>query len=203
MAAGIEVAAQWLQGSEKLAPFMEGGTFKFGAPELTVVYEVDGVRLRARFDYVLPGVLVDLKTYRPWRNTGEPTKAIVQAIGNFRYDLQAAAYFEAFDAAKQLWRDGKVFGPDPYDGFLDMVFDRPEPPVWLWIMVKGDGAPRPRIVEFPRHLTVFKTAEIMIDNALRNFREMRDRFGLAADWQSDDPVVVLENEDFPAWFGIN
>lgn len=203
MADGIEVAASWLQNAEKLRSLMENGTFKFGAPEVTIVYEIDGVRLRARFDYVLPGVLIDLKTYRPWSNAAEPVKPIVQAIGNYRYDLQAAAYFEAFEAARALWLQGTVFGAEPYDDFLKLVFERDDLPTWLWLMVKNDGAPRPRIVEFPRTLTAFKTAEVLIGLALRNYRELRDRFGLDADWQSDDPVLVLDDTDFPSWFGIS
>lgn len=203
MATGIEIAAQWLQSNKKLASFMDGGTFRFGAPEVTIIYEVAGVRLRARFDYVLPGVLIDLKSYRPWKNTGEPVRAVTQAIGNFRYDLQAAAYFEAFENARELWLSGKVFGSEPYGDFLKMVFERTDPPTWLWIMVKGDGAPRPRLVEFPRELTVFQTAQIQIGTALSNYRQMLDQYGPDADWQPDDDVIVLANEDFPNWFGIN
>ena len=198
----IDLAATWLQGSKKLAPFMEGGTFTFGAPEVTIIYEVNGVRLRARIDYLLPGVIVDLKSYRPWRN-GDPRSTIVQAIGNFRYDLQAAAYAEAFDAAEKLFREGKVFGAEPYPDFLNMVFDRDDPPTWLWIMVKGDGAPRPRIVEFPRTLTVFRIAQDQIQTALSNYQQNLAEYGAENDWQPDDKVIVLDNESFPAWFGIN
>lgn len=198
----INLAAEWMQADPMIAPIMEDGTFQFGSPELTVIYELDGVRCRARFDYMIPGRILDLKRYSPWRN-GDPLVGITQAIGNFRYDLQAADYLKAFDQGVKLYRAGKVFGAEPYDHYLDKTFGTAKRPKWVWVFVKGEGAPQPRVVELPHNLTVFKVAETQVDLAVERYRQNVETYGLDRDWRPETGAIHLADEDFPAWFGRN
>lgn len=202
----INLAAQWMQADPMLAPIMQDGTFQHGSPELTIIYDARGVRCRARFDYLIPGEvrpkIIDLKRYSPWRN-GNPLLGITQAIGNFRYDLQAADYIEAFKHGVELYRAGKVFGAEPYDGYLDRTFGADELPDWIWTFIKGDGAPQPRVVKLPAELTVFKVAQTQIEMALQSYIENVAAHGLDKDWSPIPGAIVLDDSDFPAWFGRN
>jgi hypothetical protein len=199
----INLAAEWMQADPMISPIMEAGTFKFGSPELTVIYDLpNGIRCRARFDYMIPGRIIDLKRYSPWRN-GNPLIGITQAIGNFRYDLQAADYLKAFDHGAELYRAGMVFGPEPYEGFLEKTFGAGERPKWVWVFVKGEGAPQPRVVEMPHDLTVFKIAETQVEQAIENYRRNVTAYGLDRDWSPEPGAIRLADEDFPAWFGRN
>ena len=200
MADEIELAASWMQADEMISPIMRGGSFVFGASELTVIYDVDDVRCRARFDHLIPGRIIDLKRYSPWRNGGA-LEGIVQAIGNYRYDLQAADYINAFEHGARLFREGKVFGTEPFDGFLEKTFGAGEMPKWVWVLVKGVGAPQPRVVELPTTTTVFKIAQTQIETAINNYRTNRDRFGLDKDWRPAPGAFLLADEDFPSWHG--
>lgn len=200
----INLAAEWMQADPMIAPIMENGTFQFGSPELTIIYEVKGVRCRARLDYLLPGAerpkIIDLKRYSPWRN-GDPLIGITQAIGNFRYDLQAADYQAAFQVGAELYRAGKVFGTEPYDGFLDRTFGADEPPDWIWVFIKGEGAPQPRVVKLPTDLTVFQVAQTQIEIGFQRYLDNVAKHGLDRDWAPVPGAITLADEDFPSWFG--
>lgn len=198
----INLAAAWMQADPMISPIMKDGTFQFGSPELTIIYEINGIHCRARLDYLIPGRIIDLKRYSPWRN-GNPLIGITQAIGNFRYDLQAADYLKAFERGVELYRAGKVFGDEPYDGFLEKTFGTDDPPKWVWVFVKGEGAPQPRVVEMPHNLTVLKIAETQIDLAIENYRRNVVAHGLDRDWSPEPGAIRLADEDFPAWFGRN
>lgn len=198
----INLAAEWMQADPMISPIMKDGTFQHGSPELTIIYDVRGVRCRARLDYLIPGRMIDLKRYSPWRN-GNPLKGITQAIGNFRYDLQAADYFSAYREGIKLAAAGKVFGNEPYGGFVDQTFGTGEDPKWVWVFIKGEGAPQPRVVELPTELTVFKVAQDQIEGAIENYRKNVKTFGLDRDWAPIPGAIHLDDSDFPAWFGNN
>lgn len=66
-----------------------------GAPEVSVFAEVDGVPSKARFDRLLDGVGVDLKT-----TTAKPGEhSLMRAVIDWGYDLQAAHYLSTARAA--------------------------------------------------------------------------------------------------------
>lgn len=66
-----------------------------GAPEVSVFAEVDGVPSKARFDRLLDGVGVDVKT-----TTAKPSPhALMRTVLDFGYELQAAHYLDVAAAA--------------------------------------------------------------------------------------------------------
>lgn len=80
--------------------------------EVSVLYEVDGIPLRFRFDSLLPAANVDLKTLGNVREVG-PTalsRAVSKRIGDGALDVQAAVSFEARRAAYQFIGLGWVYG---------------------------------------------------------------------------------------------
>lgn len=82
-----------------------------GSPEVSVFAEVDGVPSKCRFDRLLDGVGIDLKT-----TTAKPgTHSLTRAVIDYGYDLQAVHYLEVARAAGvELDRFVFVFvGKDP------------------------------------------------------------------------------------------
>lgn len=194
----LHVAVQWMQADSLLKEVMEDGAFTKGAAEVSVFYDLDGVRLKARFDYLLGHAIVDLKTFATMYQES-PGYAIPRAIIRQRYDLQAASYVKAWRAAKQLWQDGQVYGSEPWQGFLAKVFDRDDP-FWIWVFLKSNGAPQPFVRRLPIDGMVFGTAMFTIERAINTYREKVAEFGADADWPPRHEAEVLDNSDFPAWF---
>lgn len=201
MAKEIAVAVQWLSRHPKVKGVMDDGAFVGGAPEVSYFYEDQGVRLKARFDYVYPSLLVDLKSFRPWQPT-ETRRAVVKAIRSFRYDHQSAAYRKALAAAREEFVAGTlpVHGEPPTDTFLDLLFEQDEV-TWVWLMVKAKGAPTVSLVEFPTDLDVYAAAYAEMDAAIHKYAQLRDRFGDDKDWEPDPDVIILQRDDFPPSFG--
>lgn len=210
----VETAAEWLQAHSKTGPVMKGGTFRSGAPEVTMVYEYRGVRLKARFDYLYPTLAIDLKSYRPWSNGGSTMAAIKSAIEKMGYDIQSAAYRRAFDAMRALYEAGelKVYGEPPTEDFVDRMFAAAHEVDdghgnmvssfrWLWVMVKASSAPQVSILEFPKELLIFEAADRNVEDAIDIFIKMRDKFGLDQPWRPSEEVIVLADEDFRPSFG--
>jgi hypothetical protein len=199
--AQIEVASRWVQRDPLLSAVMEDGTFKDGAPEVSVFYEDRGVRLKCRFDRLLRHAIVDLKTFAPFFLTGALESAVVKVLERMRYDLQAAAYLRGWQRARDLFAAGKVFGEEPFPGFLEQCFDRPEP-AWIWIMVKTKGAPQPLVVDWKAKSARAAAAD-MVEHAIDRFIELRDRHGERAEWPPERQAFTITDADLPAWWGRN
>jgi hypothetical protein len=193
---GIQIAARWMQLDSLLSPVMADGAFVLGAPEVSVFYEDAGVRLKARFDYLLGHAIVDLKSFSVMYKE-VPRYGITKAIIRNRYDLQAAAYVRAHRAAKQLFKDGKIFGPCP-EGLLEKVFAKD--PMWIWVFLKKNGAPQSYVRDLPLNGLVFDVAATTTDKAIQAYRELSQQHGADSDWPPNNPHDTLDSEDFPSWF---
>ena len=206
--AHIERAAQWMQRDRYLSPVMEDGTFTAGASEVSIFYEDNGVRLKARLDHLLSHAVVDLKSFRPF--FAEPVRpAAMKAVARMRYDLQSAAYMRALKAAAKLYAEGKVFNCPYKPDFLESVFAalkiaestprHPDALKWIWVLIKASGAPQPIVAEFDLSSMIFKTAAMQIEDAIKHYRNNVDRFGLDQDWVPENPSQHWGDQDFPAY----
>lgn len=196
----IERAAQWMQRDAILAPVMEDGTLIAGASEVSIFYEENGVRLKARLDHLLAHAVVDLKSFRAIM--AERLKpAAKKAVSRMRYDLQAAAYIRALRAAAKLHASGKVFDNPYQPEFLDTVFKTlaAKQMKWIWVLIKASGAPQPVIAEFELGSMIFRQAAVDIDDAINNYRDLTAKFGLDSDWVPNNSAEVWGDQDFPAW----
>lgn len=198
--AQVELAAQWAQRDPLLKDVMEDGTFSHGAPEVSIFYEDRGVNLKARFDRLLRHAIVDVKTFAPMFD-GPIETSFLKTIDRLRYDLQCAAYIRAWHRAKILFAEGKVFGAEPFPGFLKECFDRPEPK-WFWVMVKSKGAPQPLVVDWKADFAKKAAAE-KVERAIEDYIRLRDEFGDESDWVPSRGAVTIEDIDLPAFFGRN
>jgi hypothetical protein len=105
----VVISSAMISQNPELAP-----VFKNGISEVSVFWERDGVRRKARFDYLkqaspLQGGVGDLKGIaNPYDIDFEA--ACYNDIARYRYDMQSAHYLEARYFLPKLIADGAVFG---------------------------------------------------------------------------------------------
>ncbi len=83
-------------------------TFTTGLPEVAILFEIGGIKLKAKLDYIKPGKVVDLKTFSA--SFMDARKASFKAIADYKYGIQAVVYLHAMKKARELVNEGKVFG---------------------------------------------------------------------------------------------
>ncbi|MHB1086746.1 MAG: PD-(D/E)XK nuclease-like domain-containing protein, partial [Minisyncoccota bacterium] len=192
--AQIETAARWVQRDPLLSAVMEDGTFSHGAPEVSIFYEDRGVRLKARLDRLLRHAIIDLKSFAP-RSVGKIEHLALVAIRRMNYDIQAADYLRAWRYAKELFAAGKIYGEQPFSTFLEECFDRQEPK-WIWVMVKSVGAPQPLVIDWQATLAM-RTAAEDVERAIDTYRDMRDKYGVDAEWPPMRPAITATDSMLP------
>jgi hypothetical protein len=168
--------------------------FQGGIPELSVFWTENGVPLKARFDYVKPAAIVDLKSFANQREHSVDT-AIRMAIGVFRHDVQAAHYFDAYAALRSLVKDGRVFGscklrPDWHKRLADET-------VFIWVFHSVD-APITRALQLSETSAALNRARREVAMAKRAYAECLERWGTSA-WFDDEPPRELTEEDMAPW----
>lgn len=205
-------AAEWMQADPLVGEVMKDGTFQGGAPEVSIFWTEDGVRCKARLDYLLPHAIVDLKTFGPWQDRPLGQSAIV-SITNYRYDLQAAHYLRGWRQARSMWDvDGgkAVMTFDDIDRTKMLEFCSAcfhgvveEEPKWVWVFIKTIGAPQPIVIEWTREGSplAYGSAENDVARALQNYRDFAEEFGADKPWPPRHEAVVISDADWPTWFG--
>src|SRR5262249_30177801 len=134
----IEIAAAMIEHHPQL-----GRAFTGGMPEVSVFWTDDrtGVPCKARFDYLKPRAIVDLKSYE--NVIGLPVrKAIARCVANYRYHIQAAFYLEGAKAARELVTAGRIFGVVD-TGFVKALVDTRER-TFLFVFQQKGPAPLAR-----------------------------------------------------------
>lgn len=170
-----------------------------GYPEVSVFWTVDGVRLKARFDYLRAKATVDVKTFACPEGR-EIIDAFAMSANRYGYDMQAAHYGEARKAIPELWQVGAVYqgeGNEPTAdqlSFIAKVARHPEG-AWIWLTVQTAGCPETDILELPDHM-VFASAQAMVAEAIRNVRTYREKFGHDALWVTDRGLIRMGDEVF-------
>lgn len=185
-------ASEWCEKDEMLAPFMTDGTFTLGLNEVSVVAEIDGVPVKARFDMLAHHAILDMKTFQPFLNK-HPVEAIPYHIKKMSYLLQAGHYLNVWEAARDLYKRGLIFGSYP-EGFFDKVFAR-EKPTWLWLFIKTTGAPQPYVRGLSPDCYALTTARNNAREALILWQQMGEKYGHDQLWPPANKAVELGDEE--------
>jgi hypothetical protein len=196
--AEIEKAAKWMQADATIGPTMSDGTFAVGASEVSIFYEYEGIRLKARLDRLFPHAIVDVKSFRTMMRDRVTTGAM-KAVARERYDLQAAAYIRAFEAARGLFKAGHVFGATERDMDLLKAAFAKESVKWIWVFVKNCGAPQPLVRELALDSFIFRGAGSEIERAIVAYKQLTEEFGADNDWSPRHEPEVWGDTDFPSW----
>lgn len=173
-------------------------TFQNGLPEVTVVWIEDGVRCKARIDWLKATGFADLKSFRP-TGYGAIERAVSAAIGVHRYDMQMAHLHRAREAIVDHLSAGRVFGRQPASVWLDRLAREVDVTGWL-IFYKAEGAPIVIARRFSRRSQVVEAGEIERQRALALYRD-NDREWGSAMWPHVDAMTDPEVtwDDLPRW----
>ena len=180
------------------------GAFSGGHPEVSIFWDRDGIRRKARFDYLKPRAIVDLKSNANTMDI-DFVASCRKSIATYRYDVQAAHYYEARSQVSSLFDAGSVFG-DLGRGnqwmanaeWLQKVATAKE---WafVWIFYQSTGAPLTWGTTLSPGNGVLDLARATLAKAEENYRTFVDRFGLDRPWVITERLEELDINDLPGW----
>lgn len=174
-----------------------------GLPQVTVIATLpEGLRLKCRFDWLRPRVIIDGKTYSV-RDGVEIQEAFWSTVARFAYDMQAAHYIELYGYICDLIDNDAVYIGDGVDwptgdwlrrlrdGSRDMALAG-KAPGWVWLGVTWDGMPEMDEYRFPDE-TILMAAREQVKEARKNFLDYSARFGPDEPWVADrDPIPMTD-----------
>jgi hypothetical protein len=188
----IRVAGWLIAQNPDLAAAFEGGM-----PEVSVFWTENGVRMKARFDYLKARGIGDLKSIR--NIYGKPFgEACRTAIASYRYDMQAAHYLLGRAEIVRFVENKQVYGDHDADwlkrvastksfGFQFVFFQAESAPNVLSYSV-SPGSP---ILEIARRDRLI---------AVETYTKYQSEFGSQQMWTLREPVSELELSQMPGWY---
>lgn len=187
----VEIAAAMIEKHPQLRQAFSGGM-----PEVSVFW-VDaqtGTPCKARFDYLKPRAIVDLKSYE--NTIGLPVrKAIARCVATYRYHIQAAFYLEGAIAARELIAEGRVFG-EVDAGFPRALLAASERH-FLFVFQQKGPAPLARGMVLAPGLTLDIGREEIAD-ATALFAQCWRAYG-ADPWLDVSQIETFDPTEFPAY----
>ena len=188
----IELAAAMIEKHPELSKALSGG-----APQVSVVWycEATGVLCKARFDYLKPKLIADLKTFEP-RGDIPIEMAIGKEIGFRKYYVQSSFYREASMQIPDFIRAGKVFG-NPPPGILDLLLKHKDKE-FAWVFQIKGVAPTAFGYVLPKTSILWTLGEAICDQAKHTFRHHLDVYG-ALPWIDPTGFRNLDDANVPSW----
>jgi hypothetical protein len=173
--------------------------FKGGAAEVSIFWEedVDGeiVRRKARFDYLRPTAIVDLKSHTPSDGMGFYTSCLA-AMKRYRYWIQSTAYLQALPYARQFAKDGQVTG----DADLARHLLASEDHVFSFVFWASEGSPLTDGLIISKQNGLYEIGVPIVAKALWNFVDYRREFGTERAWIRAKPLREVSPEEvFEYW----
>jgi hypothetical protein len=171
--------------------------FQGGVGEVSVFWEEGGIPLKARFDYLKPRTVVDLKRFSNQRERPVDV-AIRLAIAEYRYDVQARHCCDGYAALYELAAQGRIFGDCPLNkGWHERIVAPPDLR-WTWVFHLADGAPVSKGRDLSPHSPVLIKAARDVAQAKASYRECLERFGTEP-WVDEEPVREFTEGELASW----
>lgn len=193
----VRIATRMIEAHPEISLAVKGGY-----PEVSAFWycPTTGCPMKARFDYLKPGLVVDLKSISGKSN--EPVdQQITKAIANFRYMIQHAVYVEAAMQAAQLIRSTEgacIYGGEEERAWASSwARGLTEEPAFLFIFQKSGIAPVTRGKVMPRE-TYYSVAQRRVEDLKRRWIANCEVYG-ADLWLDLRPIEHLDDSDFPLW----
>ena len=201
----VEDAVMLMQRDPTLRAVMQAGSLINGAAELSIIYELDGVRRKARFDYALApagqrvqSLIVDLKAFSTFRGATDE-QAGINKIYEMAYEIQAAYYLQAIEPARKLLAEGKVFGDAPSTVYLEQFLNAPAVN-WVWVMIRRDKGLVPITITLHGDDPLIEKGNETIAEALVAYERYMAEFGPDQLWSPPPRLpLVLNASHFPTW----
>lgn len=149
--------------------------FKGGHPEVSVLWtdQATGVPMKARFDYLVPRHIYDLKTFANSMNS-DLNVAITRSIATYKYHVQAAAYI---DAHLQAFHDHAAF---------TFIFMQTGQTIFAAGKYLDQGS------------LLLQTGNALYRKGIEKFAEYYNKYG-EKPWLDDMRINMLEDQDMPMW----
>jgi hypothetical protein len=188
----ILAASAFIKANTTLAKAFEGGQ-----PEVSVFWTVDGIRFKARFDYLKMNAITDLKSLANMYGK-EFDKACRDAVASYDYLVSAEHYSEGRRQMKRLVSAGKVFGPHDIDWLTKVATN--EVFAFVFVFWQKDGAPISHGVKLSPGNPLFGYARAMIHKAVSNYGQYMKEFGTDRAWVPSTPLEELDETALPIWY---
>lgn len=187
----IHLAGTMVRANPHLADAFSGGM-----PEVSVFWESNGIRKKARFDYLKPRATVDLKSIRNSRGI-DFAQACQRSVAEHGYYVQCEHYDQGREAARQMIADGAVFG-DVDPDWLKKIRASAE---WAFVLVfwQAEGAPLTWATMLSPGNSLRDVARARIAAAEQNYRDFSERFGFDTPWVLSSPIEEFDSSELPAW----
>ena len=183
--------------------------FSGGYPEVTVIFEVNGIMHKCRFDYLKIACHSELKTFNMSPRNLDRVPA--NETAKYRYHIQYTLYCEAAAWARKFAACGKCYKSAMFDGCL-----KPFPVVeetltkWLHDFAAYDGEHKAVCVFVQKELAEIRgkifgdsltmdCAKVVIDEVRARFKECLDKYGECVPWLEPSPFDDFVDEDFPQY----
>lgn len=187
------IAAQFVLADPELKKAFQGG-----AGEVSVFWtNENGVRLKARFDYLKQKSIVDLKSTYENEDTlfDDNCKRLLVKRQMFG---QMYHYHQGRDRMKALVEAGAVFGE--HDQLWLAKTAAEESYSWVWIFYQSGGAPEVWGCYSDRNSKLFDMGASMVSLALSNYTDFKNQFGLdGLPWVRSRPLERFCEDDVPEW----
>lgn len=173
--------------------------FTGGASEVSVFWEENGVRLKARWDYLKPRGVADLKGIANTYDK-EFSQACRDAIARYRYDMQATHYLRGRAHLPALIKQGLVYGAtSAEEPLIDKVAAAKE---WAFVFVffQSEDAPVTWGTILSPENPIVKYAENQVIAAIERYAAFQAEYGDQM-WLLREPVQELSLDEMPVWFG--
>lgn len=176
-----------------------------GLSEVSVLWTNDhGVRLRARFDKLLPAFVVDLKTFGGDAKGRSTTDQCLALVAQRSMDVQRFLYFQARMRMADMIAAGALHGGTEAEREWIAKVAAVEKWSWCWIFYRrqDDSAGYAPIVKpiLRSHFdTTFETGRQKVEVALANYQAFVRQFGFDVPWAVIEPSEEPADHSFPPW----
>lgn len=202
----IELTAKSIESNPHINTWLAGGQ-----PEVTVIWMTPedgflppGLLIKARFDYLKIGAIVDLKTFANEKGK-QIDKAIDYAIAGNKYFVQSSLYLEAAEQARKLIAAGNVYtvglnAGQPTHAWLDAFDATPVTQFRFIFSQKGMAFVTAGRIHDRRNEALMAQGNARLVQACRTFNRYHKAFGTDL-WVSMDAPQHIDFGSLPAFAG--
>lgn len=197
----IEIAAAMIEKHTHLQHCFVGGH-----AEVSVVWRQRDLWFKARFDYLKPNAIVDLKTFRNMKNKpldGPHGGVLYEVMAGLKYHIQAYHYTVASMKAIEFARKNLTttysvdrFGPAPE--FMAALAAAEEIHEFFFVFQKKGAAPLARGKKFVASSSMMDCAHASVEKAVALYKQYSAEFGDGV-WVDKTPITDFEDIKFPAY----
>lgn len=181
-----------------------GAPMRGGLSEVSVFWTTaDGIKLRARFDKLLPRFVCDLKSYGGDAEGRTVREQCLRLVAQRNMDVQRYLYAVARSKMAGLIEAGSLVGGNAHEREWIAKAAAVEDWRWCWIFYRRRDDARPyapvvKPIMRPANDLTFETGRRKADVALQNFAAFRERFD-GVPWAIVEPTEEPADHEFPPW----